>query len=85
MGDSGTYIKNYLCPALCFMKCYFLSDKSTLGKVTKRYERILSIAEHIFAEKRRKLSVRTFSGLGVVKLNEKPLDKSYFYQETKYN
>jgi hypothetical protein len=46
---------------------YFqLSDKSPLGQVTKSYERTLIIAGHIFAEKRRKLSVRTFSDLKTV-------------------
>ena len=43
-----------------------LSDNSTLGQVTKSYERTLIIAGHIFAEKRRKLSVRTFSDLKTV-------------------
>jgi hypothetical protein len=66
MGDSGTKINNYLCPALYFIKGDLLSDNSTLGQVTKRYERILSIAGHIFAEKRRKLSFRTFSDSVVV-------------------
>jgi hypothetical protein len=44
MGDSGTELNNYLCPALYFIKCDLLSDNSTLGQVTKSYERILSIA-----------------------------------------
>jgi hypothetical protein len=43
---------------------------------------MLSIAGHIFAEKRKKQSVRTFSDLVVVKLNVKPLNKSYFNHET---
>jgi hypothetical protein len=43
---------------------------------------MLSITGHIFAEKRRKLSVRTFSDLVVVKLNVKPSNKSYFNHET---
>jgi hypothetical protein len=59
-----------------------LSDNSTLGQVTKSYERTLIIAGHIFAEKRRKPSVRTFSDLVVVKLNVKPLNKSDFNHET---
>ena len=59
-----------------------LSDNSTLGQVTKSYERTLIITRHIFAEKRRKLSVRTFSDLVVVKLNVKPLKKSDFNHET---
>jgi hypothetical protein len=59
-----------------------LSDNSTLGQVTKSYERTLIITGHIFAEKRRKLSVRTFSDLVVVKLNVKPLNKSDFNHET---
>ena len=33
------------------------------------------------AEKRRKLGVRTFSGLVVLKLNEKHLNRSYFSNE----
>jgi hypothetical protein len=65
-----------------FYKGDLLSDKSTLGQVTKSYERVLSIAGHIFAEKRRKLIVRTFSDLVVVKLKLKPLNKSYFNHET---
>ena len=73
---------NYLCPALYFLKCDLFSDNSTLGQVTKSYERMLSITGHIFAEKRRKLSVRTFSDLVVGKLNVKPLNKSYFNHET---
>ena len=40
---------------------------------------MLSIAGHIFAEKRRKLSVRTFSDLVVVKL--KHLNQSDFNHE----
>jgi hypothetical protein len=43
---------------------------------------MLSIAGHIFAEKLRKLSVRTFSDLVVGKLNVKLLNKSYFNHET---
>jgi hypothetical protein len=43
---------------------------------------MLSIAGHVFAEKRRKLSARTFSDLVVVKLKLKPLNKSYFNHET---
>ena len=35
MGDSGTKINNYLCPALYFIKGDLLSDNSTLGQVTK--------------------------------------------------
>jgi hypothetical protein len=58
------YVQLYIC-----IKCDLLSDNSKLGTVTKSHERILSIAGHIFAEKRRKLSVRTFSDLAVVKLN----------------
>jgi hypothetical protein len=54
-------------PSFIFYKMRFTF--STLGQVTKSFERILSIAGHIFAEKRRKLSVRTFSDLVVVKLN----------------
>jgi len=45
-------------------------------------ERMFSIAGHIFAEKRRKLGVRTFSDLVVLKLNEKHLNKSYFNHES---
>ena len=46
-------------------------------------ERIpLRIAGHIFAEKRRKLGVRTFSDLVVLKLIEKHLNKSYFNHES---
>jgi hypothetical protein len=48
-------------------------DNCTLGQVTKSYERMFSITGHIFAEKRRKLSVLTFSDLVVGKLNVKPL------------
>jgi len=40
-------------------------------------ERMTSIAGHIFAEKRRKLSVRTFS---VIKLNENLLNNVMFSQ-----
>jgi hypothetical protein len=43
---------------------------------------MLSIAGHVFAEKQRKLSARTFSDLVVVKLKLKPLNKSYFNHET---
>jgi hypothetical protein len=41
---------------------------------------MLSIAGHILAEKRRKLSVRTFSDLVVVKLNVIPLNKSFNHE-----
>jgi hypothetical protein len=46
---------------------------------------MLSIAGHIFAENQKKLSVRTFSDLFVVKLNEKSLKKFYFNHETMCN
>ena len=52
----------------------------TIADLAKKYlgvqassagpERMFSIAGHIFAEKRRKLGVRTFSELVVLKLNE---------------
>ena len=41
-------------------------------------ERMFCIAGHIFAEKRRKLGVRTFSDLVVLKLNEKLLNTFQF-------
>ncbi len=41
-------------------------------------ERMFSIAGHIFSDKRRRLGVRVFSDLVVLKLNEKHLNKFQF-------
>jgi hypothetical protein len=60
------------------LKAKVLKVNNYMLIITKSYEKILSIPGHIFAEKRRKLTIRTFSDLVVIKIKRETFEQKLF-------